>query len=358
MTAVLVPRHVDIPTLMGLLPSSAHVDLHVVDFVSSRPVWADVLVAGSRIALRHEHAVEVERRYGVFRSRFAVNGNEVDGPIPGIDVALMTWAFDEMLARTLLERLTDLRWVHSSVTGTDWLPLDMLRERQVQVTSPLGIHGRRIAEFVIAYIMADAKRLFDHAVSSWMRHSVRPMPTEMEDITIGIVGYGGIGRSVAALARRIGASVIALRRGCLQQRDENGVLETPDLIELLARADALVLSLPYTPDTERLIDGAALSHLRRGAVVVNVGRGGTLDLDALVAAVQSGHVRGACLDVVSDPLTGRPASRIPKRHPIFRTPGIIFTGYTSSMSRHSEVELLTDFARRLSVFEAGGQSGG
>ena len=344
---VLIPRHVNAAALAARLDPRVAVELLTLDFTTSRPVWADVLVGAASRLLPYERAIPVISRYGGRVPHFSVDGVPLDGARGDIDVLLATWAFDRNLAASLIPMLPAVTWLHSSVIGIEYLPLDLLRQRGVTVTSPRGVHASRIAEYVIGFLLAESKQLFAHQVATLQRQTVRPRSRNAGDVTVGIVGYGGIGRAVATMARAVGMPVVALTRGRGPVRCENGVEEVPLLADVLRRADALVLALPTTQETRGLIDARALAQLRRGAIVVNVGRGDTLDFDALRKSLESGQVARACLDVVTDPVTGRPASSLPSKHPLFRVPNILFTSYTSSTSPQAEEELLDDFAARL-----------
>ncbi len=140
--------------------------------------------------------------------------------------------------------------------------------------------------------------------------------------TVGIVGLGGIGTAVARRARAFGARVVAARRRRLPSTVE-GVELLDDLRAVVAAADHLVLALPATDATSRLIDGAVLSHAKPTAHIINVARGSVLDQDALIAALNADRLGFATLDVTEpEPL--------PADHPLWRHPKVRLTPHVSS----------------------------
>ncbi|MEJ2502150.1 MAG: D-2-hydroxyacid dehydrogenase [Gemmatimonadota bacterium] len=228
-----------------------------------------------------------------------------------------------------------LRWVHSGSAGVRGSLTPELVASDVVFTNSAGIHGPPVAETVIAYLLHFARGL-DLAVraqarSVWDKRPFDGVDTPVRELgrsTVGVVGLGGIGREVAWRARSLGARVVATRR-----RPEAGgqegveLLTGPDRLErLLERSDYVVLTLPETSETAGLIDAGALSRMRREAVLVNVSRGGLVDEPALVAALESGTIRGAALDT----FTNEP---LPEDHPLWSAPGVLITPHTSGYTR-------------------------
>jgi D-2-hydroxyacid dehydrogenase (NADP+) len=181
---------------------------------------------------------------------------------------------------------------------------------------------------------------------------------ELRDITVGIVGLGSIGRSVASLATAFGCRVIATRRrvDAGDEAADGGVLDPalvrvlgPDgLPEVLAEADFVVLALPLTPDTENLIDARALAQMKPGAWIVNVARGRLVDERALLRALAEGPIGGAVLDAFRD-------EPLPTSSPFYGLPNVIVTPHTSWSSGRvldRSVELFCDNLRRFAAGSA------
>jgi glyoxylate/hydroxypyruvate reductase A len=205
------------------------------------------------------------------------------------------------LAPTLASR-PRLRWIQATSAGVGRLAQRVgLTSSDVAVTTASGVHARPLAEFaLLAMLMVgkDVLRLgHEQREHRWERFAGE----EVAGKTVCVVGLGKIGREVARLARALDARTIGTVRELGDRRpddlDVERVVATEELDELLPDADVLVLAVPHTPLTHRLIDARRLALLKPGALVVNVARGDVVDEAALIDALRSGHVRAAVLDV-------------------------------------------------------------
>jgi phosphoglycerate dehydrogenase-like enzyme len=202
-------------------------------------------------------------------------------------------------------------------------------------TSSAGVHATPLAEWSMFGLLALIKDLpsllSDKAERRWDHYPV----DELRGRTLLVVGLGEIGTEVARLAEAFGMTVLSITR------------REGDLDELLPRADAVVLTLPLTDETHGLISRERLARIRGGAILVNVGRGGVVDEDALVDALRNGHLRGAALDVFAqEPL--EPDS------PLWELDNVILSPHTAALSRHENervVELFADNLQRYLVGE-------
>jgi phosphoglycerate dehydrogenase-like enzyme len=282
-----------------------------------------------------------------------VDRSKFDAPRPGIEILLATWAFDAATVAQVIEYLPDLRWVHSTVTGVDHIDLNTLATRGITLTSPRFVHARRIAEFVLALIYADAKNILEHAEATRNHRAKFMASRELAQITVGIIGYGAIGKAVASLAQVNGLRVIAHVRDETRVATSDGVETSTDLAHVLQSSDALVLALPLTQQTRGFIGAAQLRALKPTSMLINVGRGETIVEHELVRALRDGSLRRACLDVLEDPVSGRPMFAPPPNHPLYRLNNVLFTGYSSSESRNSGHELLSDFIDNLLRYQQG-----
>lgn len=225
--------------------------------------------------------------------------------------------------QALWPKLVNLEWIHSPAAGIDKLLFPALCDSPVTVTNGKGAFSLPLAEYIMGactYFAKDFPRILANQSSSKWEPFVM---AELAGATMGIVGFGDIGRCVARLAHAYQMKVIGLRRRPelasaeeLQHADE--VWGTDRLLELLSVSDYIVLATPSTAHTRGLLDAAALAHVKRGAVIVNVARGDCVDEDAVIAALESGQVRGAALDVVcQEPL--------PPDSPLWKAPGVLIT---------------------------------
>jgi phosphoglycerate dehydrogenase-like enzyme len=191
-------------------------------------------------------------------------------------------------------------WVHSRSAGLDTLLFPALVDSDVVLTNGRGVFSRSLAEFTIASLLYFA-RDFPRLLRSQRRSAWEPFePLDLAGRTLGIVGYGDIGRAIAEPAHRLGMRVLALRRRPMLTGADPWVDETlpkDQLLALMRRADDVVVATPLTPDTHGLVGEAALGAMKPGAVLVNVGRGPVIDEAALVRALSERRIRGAALDV-------------------------------------------------------------
>jgi phosphoglycerate dehydrogenase-like enzyme len=164
--------------------------------------------------------------------------------------------------------------------------------------------------------------------------------------TLALIGVGTIGAAVAARASAFGMRVIALRRRAAPVDGAPYIEVMTDLHALLAAADVLVIAAPLTPGTERLIGAAEIARLRRGAVLVNVGRARILDTAALIAALESGHLGGASLDVY-------PLEPLPPDHPLWSCPNTILTPHTSGFRHGHWDDVIDVFSENLRRWRSG-----
>ncbi len=217
-----------------------------------------------------------------------------------------------------------LRWLHTFSAGVDHPWFRSLRERGVRLTTSSGASAVPIAHTVMLYLLAlsrDLPRWLDaQRRRAWEPHEV----DDLSGLVLGVVGLGPIGLEVARLGAAFGMRAIGLRR---TPRGDEPCETWPlaRLHELLGSADAVVLALPLTPDTRRIVDARAIAAMKRGAWLVNVGRGGLLDEAALTAALASGALGGAALDVFErEPL--------PPESPLWAQPRAIVTPHASGHS--------------------------
>jgi phosphoglycerate dehydrogenase-like enzyme len=271
-----------------------------------------------------------------------VEGRPMSGPLPAVQVVVATADVTREIARVMVPALPDLRWVHSTVTGVDRLAGLGLERRGVVVTSPRGVHSRRIAEFVLGIAYADTKRIVERCDDARLGHPSFKGSTENRDVTVGILGFGAIGQEVARLARANGFPVAAWARTPAAALALDGVAVSPRLDDVVARSNVLVLALPLTPETRHLVGARELALLPEGALLVNVGRGANVVEEDVHAALEAGRLRRAYLDVVD---------RAPSpRHPLCRSGRLVLTAHSASESRHGSADLLQDLLLNLESY--------
>ncbi len=221
---------------------------------------------------------------------------------------------------------TDLKWVTSAATGVDGWPLDILRERNVVLTNGSGVGAIPIAEYVVMGLLAGLKGLPEMVRAQDRREWLKNPPSlaELHGRRALIYGYGGIGRAIADRLRPFGVSVTGVRR---HPGGEAGVIAAVDWEARLPETDLLILSVPLTGATNHLVGRNQFAALPKGAWIANIARGGLIDQVALIAALESGHLGGAYLDV-TDP------EPLPSESELWALPNVIITPHASWATEH------------------------
>ena len=263
-------------------------------------------------------------------------------------------AYTWILKAPEFERAARLRWLHTSAVAVETLCLPELFAKGVVVSNTRGVQAVPIAEHVMAVVLALAKQLpyvlANQQLGRWAQNEFtgQRLPWLLRGRTLGLIGVGTIGAEIAARARAFGMRVIAMRRRP-DAGQVNGIEEIvgPDrLPDLLARTHVLVIAAPLTPETHAMIGAPQIAAMPRGAVLVNVGRARILDTDALVAALHSGHLGGASLDVF-------PQEPLPPEHPLWKCPNAILTPHTSGFRQGHWDEVIDLFSENLARWERG-----
>lgn len=254
----------------------------------------------------------------------------------------------------VLEAGPGLEWVHSGAAGVGSSLGPAMLSRDILFTNSAGIHAEPMSETVLAMIFHFARGL-DLAVRAqregrWSAPSYwaadAPV-TEVGGATVGIVGYGGIGRAVARKMAALGSRVLAVRRhdptvrrhdGAVRAKAVEVVAGEEGLSQVIAQSDYLVLAVPETPGTRDMISRKRLATMKPGAVLINVARGRLIDEEALLDALKAGRLRGAGLDVFrTEPL--------PEGHPFYSHPRVVMTPHVSATTRRfwdRETDLITE----------------
>ncbi len=260
-----------------------------------------------------------------------------------------------------------LRWVQLNSAGVNHVLQHPLFASDVMFTTMSGLHSINIAEYVFASILAWTRHLpelFDlQRKNQWPSDRwACCQPTELRGSTVGIVGYGSIGREVGRLAKAFGMRVLALKRRS-QSAGEQGAFELaglgdpagvlPDALygpeqlrEMLAQCDFVVLAVPLTQETRGMIGEAELRAMKRTAYLVNIARGEVCDEAALIRALQEGWIAGAGLDV----FTQEP---LPETSPLWTLPNVILTPHISGFTPVYEQRAVDIFCENLRRYIAG-----
>jgi phosphoglycerate dehydrogenase-like enzyme len=240
----------------------------------------------------------------------------------------------------------NLRLVQVPAAGVDSvLPAEDLAD-VVVVCNATGAHNPHMPEFAIAMLLSLAKGV-PGMVRQQQDHVWRSRnPIVLHGTTLGVIGLGTIGEGVAAAARGLGMRVVGVRRsgGAVDGIDQ---VVTPDrMAEVLPACQGVVVVTPLTPDTRGLVDAAALDLLPDGALLVDVSRGGVVDPDAVVAALRSGKLAGAALDVFeTEPL--------PEDSPLWDEPGLLITPHNAGLSPDYFGHIADIFVANIAALDTG-----
>lgn len=260
----------------------------------------------------------------------------------------------------------ELRWVHSAAAGVGGSLTPTMLERDVLFTNSAGIHAEPMADHVLAMILHFARGL-DVAVrfqaeGRWETgpfYAADAPVSELPTWTVGVVGFGGVGRAVARRCAALGARVLGLRRTAPDQPvvelegPHGRTVGTAEVLagpggyrRLLEESDVVVVSAPETDETRGMVDAEALSRMKEDALLVNVARGGLVEQDALVEALEAGRLRGAALDV-TDP------EPLPEGHPLWRMDNVLITPHVSGVTHRFWERQTALIAENIERFEAG-----
>lgn len=251
------------------------------------------------------------------------------------------------LARTVAAN-PRLRWVHTipagggqQVKSAGLSPEDLAR---IVFTTSAGVHAEPLAEFAVFAVLSGAK-LLPRLLTAQRRHEWMPRAAMglAADMTVAVVGLGGIGRVAASKFSGLGYRVVGVHRHHVEVPGVSRIYAVEQFAEVAAFAHAIVLALPGTEQTERMLSREVLAAIKPGATVVNVGRGTTVDEAALVDALVDGRVGFAALDVTY-------VEPLPSTSPLWDLPNVLISPHTAAISSH-EPRLITElFAANATAF--------
>jgi phosphoglycerate dehydrogenase-like enzyme len=252
---------------------------------------------------------------------------ELAGALPDADgIVMLGHFYTADVAALVREKGRRLRWIQLTTAGYDGFTFHGVPST-IAVTNAGHSHAPMVAEHAVTLLTALTRRL-DLFAEPQSRHVfdrriALPLAT-LEDSTVAILGYGGIGRETARRAKAFGARVVAVARSARQDEFADAIVPAHQLHAVLAQADSLVVTAALTEETKGMIDAHAMAAMKPGGVLVNIARGAIVDTTALVEALMSGRLAGAGLDV-TDP------EPPPPDHPLWSCPNLIVTPHISGM---------------------------
>jgi phosphoglycerate dehydrogenase-like enzyme len=270
-----------------------------------------------------QRLAEIERKHGI---QFIVpNRGDPTGPLIGdVDAVYGQLTADDFASASRL------RWVQSPSAGVEWMwRVPGLQDSDIVVTNMRGAHAATIAEHTFGMLLTHTRALrtferhqHDH---HWGRGDL--VVSGIKGLTMGIIGFGNIGRAIARRATGFEMRVLAVDADPVPAGEGVEEVWPLDRLEDLCReSDVLVISAPMTPNSRGMVGAEHIRRMKRGSYLLQVSRGGIVNESALVDALEEGHLAGAALDVTeTEPL--------PVGHPLWTAPNLVITPHSSAASK-------------------------
>ena len=263
----------------------------------------------------------------------------------------------------------NLQWIQFQTAGIDaMLDHPLVRKKDLIATTMSGVITGQVAEYVMMTVLALGHKLphisrlkQDRNWPSSNEEMQHLIPRELRHSTVGILGYGSIGRQVARLLQPFNARVLSIKRDVMHPEDtgymQDGMGDphgeffdrlypVEALHSFLKECDFVVVALPLTYSTQHLLDAEAFDVMKSTAYIVNVSRGGLIDQEALIQALKTRQIAGAALDVFEE-------EPLPKESPLWELPNVILSPHIAGISRNFNEETLTLFIENLNRYMAG-----
>ena len=287
------------------------------------------------------------------------SGSEINERISGADIVLLNTV---TLSRAHLQAARAVKLVALAATGTDNVDLQAAQELGIAVCNLRGYCTASVAQHAWAMILSLTQHLTDHARfatdGAWQQGEepdvlARPL-RELAGRTLGVVGFGALGRAVAKVGEAFGMRVIVARRPDAAPPDLSQPPDPPRvaLAQLLAASDVVSLHCPLTPATRGMIGARELALMKSDALLINTARGALVDAHALAAALKAGRLGGAGIDVLSQepPVDGNPLLDP-------GIPNLIVTPHIAWAAREARQRCLDEMAANIEDFRRGGRRG-
>jgi phosphoglycerate dehydrogenase-like enzyme len=273
-----------------------------------------------------------------------------DCALAGRDAAvILQWSGTPELLHGALASCPDVRWIHSRAAGVDNLLFPEIVNSEVLLTNGSGVFSASLGEFVLGGILYFAKD-FRRMIRKQLAERWEPFDVEeIDGQTVGIVGYGDIGRAVASRVKALGMRVLATKRNppALPDSLVDHFYRPEERREMIAACDYIVATAPLTAETRHMIGEAEFAVMKASAVVINVGRGPVLDEAALVRALVAKRIKGAALDVFEhEPL--------PAGHTLYKLENVLLSPHCADHTVDWQDQAMRFFLEQYQSFQNGG----
>jgi phosphoglycerate dehydrogenase-like enzyme len=279
-----------------------------------------------------------------------IDGNEnLKTKIDSLDI-LVTYKINEEI---FSYASTKLKWIHLGSAGIEQSLFPEILKSKTIITNASGIHSGPVSEFVMGMILYFSKQFLGcekfKSNQKWTQWELAKKTIQLKNKTIGIIGFGEIGKSIAKKAKAFEMKVIATRR--LQKKIENKktvdeLIPLSKLTYLLKNSDYIVVACPLTPLTKGMIGRIELAKIKSSAFIINIARGAIIDENALINSLQQNQIAGAGLDVFEkEPLD--------KNSPLFKLNNVFLTPHISGNFPEYQNDVVVQFAENLNRFISG-----
>ena len=242
-------------------------------------------------------------------------------PIPFLANAEVIFSVSSF-PQKILDQAPNLQWLQVSSAGVNQLPLKSLEERGILLTNVRGMHGDCISEYVLAMMFA-LNRQIPRVLEYQKQNQWHKMGQSMlKGKTLGIIGLGGIGQTLANKAAALGINVIGLRNSKKPAENVSEMYSNEDLLAFMAKSDYVAVCCPLTPETTGLVSKEAIAAMKPSASIINIARGQVIDEPALIEALREKKIASAALDVFwKEPL--------PESSPLWSLENLILTPHVA-----------------------------
>ena len=246
-----------------------------------------------------------------------------------------------------LAKAKSLRWVQVASAGVEGMMYPAFKDSDIILTNSRRMHGSQIAEHAFALLLSLTRRIITQYDFMKEKRWEKAPCIELAGMTMGILGLGGIGRAIATRAKAFEFNVIAVDPEPMDKPESVTELGKLDwLLEFMAKSNVVVVCCPITPETHKLLSHEQFNVMQDGSYLVNISRGKVVDEDALIAALRSGKLAAAGLDVTyTEPC--------PPESPLWTEPNVVLTAHTAGGSQHIQARTMRLFIDNLHRYVKG-----
>lgn len=247
-----------------------------------------------------------------------------DDSIYDADV-LVSLGFDNEYTPSSIMNSNKVKWIHILAAGVENLPFKEIKQKNIIVTNSNGIHKIPISEHVFGMLLNFTRNLYIFQEQKKQKLWKKQIGTELYGKTMGIIGLGSIGREIARKAKAFDMKVIGTKNNKIPLENVDCVYGSEELQQVLSQCDFVVIALPSTPQTNKLISRREFESMKDGAYFVNISRGEIVDEVELIKALKNGKLKGACLDVFEE-------EPLPKDSELWNVDNVIISPHLAALS--------------------------